>query len=76
MTLDEGGHTTMGFSRDPTARGDDIADHVRQWYEVHRESWWERHRPGSWHRRREKADNFMLELVSVVIRINDQAHNR
>ena len=36
----------MQFSREPTARGDDEAAYVREWYEANRETWWDR----LWHR--------------------------
>ena len=53
---------------DPTARGDMIADKVRQWYETNRESWWERrrtlfHEPD---RSGVHADEFMLRLIGAV----------
>jgi hypothetical protein len=59
----------MRFSRDPTARGDEIAAYVRDWYEGHRESWWERWRK-PW---RLFADNFMLDLVAEVNRVQAEA---
>ena len=37
----------MFFPSDPTARGDQVASYVRQWYEKNRESWWDRNRPGA-----------------------------
>lgn len=56
------------MTRDPTARGDDAAAQMREWYEANRESWWDRHgfhsdRSG-WH-----ADNFMLRLMAEAERI-------
>ena len=57
---------------DPTARGDMVADKVRQWYEANRESWWDRHKPGiigaGPDRAGVHADNFILELIGVVYR--------
>lgn len=58
----------MSFSSDPTARGDEIAALVRDYYERNRESWWDRHRPGA-DRRGIHADNFMLGLVAEVERV-------
>lgn len=62
----------MQFSRDPTARGDGVADYVRSWYEANRESWWDRHGWGSW-RRGLVADEFMIGLVQEVDRILTEA---
>lgn len=50
---------------DPTARGDMLADLVRQWYEANRESWWDRHRPNA-DRYGAHADEFMIRLVNAV----------
>jgi hypothetical protein len=47
---------------DPTARTDEIARHMRDYYEKHRESWWDRWRK-PW---RVSADNLMLGLLSVA----------
>jgi hypothetical protein len=55
---------------DPTARGDEVADKVRQWYEKNRESWWDRHKPGIIGRDPDRsgthADEFMLRLIQAV----------
>jgi len=57
---------------DPTARGDMIADKVRQWYEANRESWWDRHKPGivgaDPDRSGVRADEFILRFISAVHR--------
>ncbi len=57
---------------DPTARGDMIADKVRQWYEANRETWWARHKPGIMgagpDRAGVHADEFMLRLIQAVYR--------
>jgi hypothetical protein len=52
---------------DPTARGDEIASKVRQWYEANRESWWDRHRPSA-DRNGSHADEFILGLINAVSR--------
>lgn len=49
---------------DQTARGDAIADIVRQWYEANRETWWQR-----FTRPQDCADDFMLGLIHEVNRI-------
>jgi hypothetical protein len=59
---------------DPTARGDLIADKVRQWYEANRESWWERrrtlfHEPD---RSGVHADEFMLRFIGAVHKAEDE----
>lgn len=66
------------FSIDPTARGDEIAWCVRQWYEKRRETWWERHtgrgvdiRTGG-----AIADEFMLRFVEVVRLVTEEAVNQ
>jgi hypothetical protein len=55
---------------DPTARGDMIADKVRQWYEANRESWWDRHSITGLGRSPDRsgvhADEFILRLISAV----------
>lgn len=55
---------------DPTARGDEIADRVRSWYERNRETWFDRHWPFGTNRKQGSAlaDNFMLGLVEAVFR--------
>jgi hypothetical protein len=59
----------MKFSQDPTARGDEIAGHVRRWYEAHRETWLDR-----WRKRwRWSADEFMLRLIDEVNRVEAEA---
>jgi hypothetical protein len=55
----------LEFSQDPTSRGDEVAEYVRDWYEANRETWWER-RGKKWEY---CADNFMLGLVNEVERI-------
>lgn len=56
------------FSHEPTARGDDVANYARMWYEANRESWWER----LW-RRTENADEFMIGFVQEVRDILESA---
>ena len=66
----------MAFSRDPTARGDEIGDYVRQWYERNRESWWSRHRPQFFSYRDNSgvvADNFILAMIGEVGRVQREA---
>lgn len=62
----------MGFSTDPTARSDEIADYVRHWYEINRETWWQ-HRRGIANRSRCVADEFMLGLIAEVRRVTQEA---
>lgn len=50
---------------EPTARGDMLAEKVRDWYEANRESWWDRHRPNA-DRKGIHADEFMLRFVAAV----------
>lgn len=66
----------MVFSSDPTSRGDEIADYLRQWYEANRESWWDRHRPQLFSYRDNSgvvADGFMLSLLNEIDRITNEA---
>lgn len=65
----------MRFSRDPTSRGDEIADYVRQWYELHRETWWDRHWPYGVNRKRGSAfaDEFMLSFIQEIARVQAAA---
>ena len=65
----------MHFSLDPTSRGDEIADYVRQWYEAHRETWWDRHWPGGINRKHGSAlaDEFMLGFINEVSRVQRAA---
>lgn len=65
----------MHFSDEPTARGDEIADYVRRWYELNRESWWDRHRPGA-DRRGLHADEFMLGFIQEVGRVTAEAERQ
>lgn len=65
----------MKFSRDPTSRGDEIADYVRRWYEINRETWWDRCRPAS-DRSGVHADNFMLSFLSEVHRVSQEAERQ
>lgn len=53
------------YSSEPTSRGDEMADELREWYEAHRESWWER----LW-RRPDVADTFMYQIMSKVREID------
>ncbi|KAF0137361.1 MAG: hypothetical protein FD152_536 [Xanthobacteraceae bacterium] len=46
---------------DPTARADQQATELRQWYEANRETWWQRFR-----RNRETADSFMYRMIEAV----------
>ena len=62
----------MRFSTDPTAQGDDIADYVRQWYEINRETWWQR-RQDSVRRSAGVADEFMLSFIAEVRRVTQEA---
>jgi len=60
----------MHFSSDPTSCGDEVAEYVRRWYELHRETWWERRRhpqPSG------LADEFMLGLIQEVARVESEA---
>lgn len=70
---------------EPSARGDEIAERVRAWYERNRESWWARHWTGLGagpDRSGAHADEFMLRLVAAVQRaaegfdINDGTWDR
>jgi hypothetical protein len=66
----------MRFSSDPTSRGDDIADYVRQWYELNRETWLDRHQiPFGYvpDKSGVHADEFMLQFLSEVRRVNAEA---
>lgn len=61
----------MQFSREPTARGDDIAAYARAWYEANRETWWQRHKPSilpgrSPDRDGTHSDDFMISFVEAV----------
>ena len=60
------------FPSEPTARGDQIASYVRQWYEKNRESWWTRLGQDS-DRSGTHADEFMLGFIQEVNRIQDAA---
>lgn len=62
----------MRFSYDSTARGDEIADYVRQWYEKNREGWQER----LFKRWEVAADEFMIRLVNEVIRVTGEAERQ
>jgi hypothetical protein len=62
----------MRFSIDPTSRGDEIAEYVRQWYEIHRETWWQ-HRRGVSDRSRGIDDEFMLSFIAEVRRVTAEA---
>jgi len=62
----------MQFSRDPTARSDDIADYVRYWYEINRETWWQRHGRLA-DRNGIVADEFMLSFIAEVRRVTAEA---
>ena len=64
---DEGG-ADMVFTDEPTARADDEAEYLREWYEAHRESWADRYGPNA-ARKGVVADNFMLALIKKVIEI-------
>lgn len=61
--------TAISKGGEPTARGDDVAGEVRQWYERHRESWFDRHSPFGVNRKHGSAfaDEFMLRLVAVAV---------
>jgi hypothetical protein len=63
------GGSWMKFSREPTARGDQIAGYVREWYEANREGWWDRRRK-TW---RYAADEFILHLIGEVHRVESEA---
>lgn len=70
----------MRFSRDPTSRGDEIADYVRTWYEINRESWSDRHQinpfgPAS-DRSGVHADEFMLSFIAEVGRVSAEAERQ
>jgi hypothetical protein len=56
--------------REPTARGDEVAARVREWYEANRESWWTRYKYLFWgpapDRSGAHADEFMLRLINQV----------
>lgn len=58
--------TRYYYSDDPTARGDQIAEEMRDYYEAHRETWWQRSR---FNPNRFAvglvADNLMLGLMDV-----------
>ena len=62
----------MRFSSDPTSRGDEIADYVRQWYEINRETWWQHHRRRA-DDSRGIADEFMLSFIAEVRRVTMEA---
>lgn len=61
------------FCGEPTADGDIAADFIRQWYEANRESWFDRHWPFGINRKNgsDIEDNFILELISQVGRLNN-----
>ena len=63
----------MRFSTEPTARGDDIAFYVRQWYEINRETWWQHRRSVNDRMERGIADEFMLSFIAEVRRVNEEA---
>lgn len=66
----------MAFSTDPTARGDEIADRVRKWYEANRETWRDRHQillGGAPDRDGTHADEFMLRFIAEVNRVQTLA---
>jgi hypothetical protein len=68
----------MKFSRDPTSRGDEVAEYVRVWYEHNRESFCDRHQ---WcnplgrapDRSGVHADEFMLSFIGEVGRVTAEA---
>jgi len=55
------------FSRDPTARGDEMADELRHYYETHRpkglRDWWSERVMKRW---RYGADNLMIGMLDVA----------
>ena len=63
----------MRFSSDPTARGDDIAYYVRQWYEINRQTWWQRRRSINDRMDHGVADEFMLSFIAEVRRVTAEA---
>lgn len=65
----------MSFCSEPTAKGDQIALYVRQWYEAHRESWWDRHLPFA-ERKGVVADNFILGFMQEVSRVETEAERQ
>lgn len=64
---------------DPTARADEIASRMREWYEANRENWWHRHMPvllgGSLNMWRIASDDFILRLVAQVQKVTDEVDN-
>ena len=58
------------MAQDPTSRGDNVAQRVRDWYEANRETWWQRHKPGIFgyapDRSGVHADEFMLSFIAAV----------
>ena len=73
-------HGDMRFSSEPTARGDEVADFMRQWYEANRETWFDRHQLNPLGRATDRsgvhADEFMLGLMNEARRILDAANTK
>lgn len=63
---------------DPTARADEIAARMREWYEANRESWWQRQMPvhlgGNLNMWRLASDDFMLRFVAQVQKVTDEVN--
>lgn len=61
----------MRFSSEPTARGDEVAEYVRDYYEAHRELWIHR----LWKTWRHSSDEFMLRFLSYVEHVLEAEHS-
>jgi len=59
----------MFYSKEPKVLRDQIAKHMRNWYEDNRESWWARLRETP----EPSADAFMLAFVFEVVRVHEEA---
>lgn len=59
------------YADDPTARGDEMAEELREWYEENRESYWDRCKFSKNQRLLSMgcSDNFMLRLQQKAIQI-------
>ena len=70
----------MRFSDEPTARGDEIAEYVRRWYEDNRETWFDRHKINLLGRDTDRsgvhADEFMLRFVGFVGEVFEAARKQ
>lgn len=59
-----------GYSDDPTAKGDEVARQMRDYYEANKPRWWQR--PYNY----ETADDLMIGLLNIVLLAYPQAASK